>query len=605
MRSRRPIYTLLLALGLCLLDVPLRASAPTDGLVAYYPFNGNANDASGNQLHGTLTAVTPTDDIFGNTNSALFFDGVSSGVVCGNPAAFNFQSGFTLSAWIKLNGPQVNKYVLGKYDFPSSANSYGIGTSGNSQPYGFIQRDGPYQDVSAPTPSTMNDGKWHSIIFIYDAESIRIYRDGLLAGTTPVSPYPPFANSVPLTIGRIASGQAFSGSIDEVRIYNRPLNESELPLILPPPEITIVQQPQGFYAGVNAAVTLRIVATGTFSTEPLQYQWFKNGQPVSATATNSTLSVTSTTATEDFYKVQLRLDDLEQISDEVKVGFVQVGDAKLLAHYTFEADQSDVIFDATGNYHGNPENLEPVPGRVGKSAARFNGTNSWIQVPFPASPLDLAGTPYTIAFWLKAENKTTSQQLLWMGDLQDNFGGYSLSFTPTQFSSVHNHGIAGTAWNTTFRTTTNWQHIALVWNGFTRSLYTNGVLTASVSTTSAIVSERDDELYFGSRGGTNFFLRGSLDDIRIYSYALATDEIVQLNAAATTPLLSISRINADLVLQWPFIDGLIQFRVEFSPAVGPTADWQPAGGVPQRTGDTFSLTQTAPATTRFYRLRKL
>ncbi|MBU4445745.1 hypothetical protein KJ656_11790, partial [bacterium] len=45
------------------------------GIVAYYPFNGNANDESGNDNHGTVNSATLTTDRFGNENSAYYFDG--------------------------------------------------------------------------------------------------------------------------------------------------------------------------------------------------------------------------------------------------------------------------------------------------------------------------------------------------------------------------------------------------------------------------------------------------------------------------------------------------------------------------------------------------
>jgi len=48
------------------------------GLVAHYPFNGNANDESGNANHGTVNGATHTTDRFGNANKAYCFDGVSN-----------------------------------------------------------------------------------------------------------------------------------------------------------------------------------------------------------------------------------------------------------------------------------------------------------------------------------------------------------------------------------------------------------------------------------------------------------------------------------------------------------------------------------------------
>ena len=74
-----------------------------DGLVAYYPFNGNASDESGNGYDGTeFGGVAPTTDRFGNADSAYSFDGVDDFVTIPS-APFNFssQSALTVSAWVK------------------------------------------------------------------------------------------------------------------------------------------------------------------------------------------------------------------------------------------------------------------------------------------------------------------------------------------------------------------------------------------------------------------------------------------------------------------------------------------------------------------------
>ena len=51
---------------------------PTNGLVAWYPFNGNANDSSGNGNNGTVHNATLSADRFNNPNSAYSFNGSSS-----------------------------------------------------------------------------------------------------------------------------------------------------------------------------------------------------------------------------------------------------------------------------------------------------------------------------------------------------------------------------------------------------------------------------------------------------------------------------------------------------------------------------------------------
>src|SRR5688500_17354900 len=117
-------------------------SAQTPDLVAHYPLNGDALDASGNGLHGTITGAVAAADRFGNGNGALLFMNDTDRVDCGNPAAFNFAGPFSISAWVKVDGSRENPYIVSKYDFDfstfsSSPHSYGLGIAGVSVPYGF------------------------------------------------------------------------------------------------------------------------------------------------------------------------------------------------------------------------------------------------------------------------------------------------------------------------------------------------------------------------------------------------------------------------------------------------------------------------------------
>src|SRR6185503_16781133 len=56
------------------------AQIPLNGLAAYYPFNGNALDSSGNGHNGTVTGAAPAADRFGNSNHAYLFDGINDNV---------------------------------------------------------------------------------------------------------------------------------------------------------------------------------------------------------------------------------------------------------------------------------------------------------------------------------------------------------------------------------------------------------------------------------------------------------------------------------------------------------------------------------------------
>ena len=88
---------LIIVLGvLFLVTAGLRAGGQT----AYYPFNGNANDESGNGYHGTVTGATPIADRFGNLNSAYRLDGNDYIEVPGFPEATTYVD---FSAWVRLD----------------------------------------------------------------------------------------------------------------------------------------------------------------------------------------------------------------------------------------------------------------------------------------------------------------------------------------------------------------------------------------------------------------------------------------------------------------------------------------------------------------------
>jgi hypothetical protein len=92
-------FLLTLLVTLVLLIVTKLTSAQI--LVASYPFNGNPNDASGNNNNGTVFGASPTTDRFGNANGAYSFNGTSSNYIqVPHSTSLELGSGpFTLSAW--------------------------------------------------------------------------------------------------------------------------------------------------------------------------------------------------------------------------------------------------------------------------------------------------------------------------------------------------------------------------------------------------------------------------------------------------------------------------------------------------------------------------
>ena len=72
-----------------------------EGLVAYYPFNGNANDESGNGNHGYLNGVTLSSDRFGESGKAYGFDGENNFIEIGTGGVGANPHQLTQIAWIQ------------------------------------------------------------------------------------------------------------------------------------------------------------------------------------------------------------------------------------------------------------------------------------------------------------------------------------------------------------------------------------------------------------------------------------------------------------------------------------------------------------------------
>jgi len=206
-----------------------------DGLVAYYPFNGNANDESGNKNHGIVHGATLTEDRFGKKNSAYYFDGKASIVIHDN-ISIKPNSSFTLCAWVKIENNNVNNYlrILSKHgevtDLGGSHGSYQLLTGKPDERgkfYTTIKTDSKYYSTHPRSTITLNN--WHFVASTWDGTKIITYVDGINESED-------FANgkiqydSNPLYIGRDGyyNNAFFKGKIDDVRIYNRSLNYDEI-----------------------------------------------------------------------------------------------------------------------------------------------------------------------------------------------------------------------------------------------------------------------------------------------------------------------------------------------------------------------------------------
>jgi hypothetical protein len=205
-------------------------SAPKSGLIAYYPFNGNANDESGNGHDGTVNGATLTSDRFGSSNSAYQF-GDGKYIEVPHSSDLNItSSGFTISAWVRFSGTQEDFAGIVAKGPAGGADPGYIFTIRSSIHLGAAIGENGWSDLIGNR--SINDNGWHHVVVVQTpSRDTRLYVDGQLdaTGRVPSSATISLKNTRPMFIGTERNKSAFlRGAIDEVRLYNYPLSLSEI-----------------------------------------------------------------------------------------------------------------------------------------------------------------------------------------------------------------------------------------------------------------------------------------------------------------------------------------------------------------------------------------
>lgn len=289
---------------LCLLMLTTAAVAqiPTSGLVAYYPFNGNAYDESGYGNHGSRYDVTLVADRFGRPDKAFSFNGSTSVIDCGNSSSIQTTS-VTVNCWIYYTGPRPT------VNFPTILTKGQKGINGYAL---FLGMDligvepsqwGSWQAMYTRDPLFSNT--WIMVTFSYDnaTHTVTLYRDGVFEATMPYAMAPATTANLEIGHGYNTLGyngtQGFTGIIDDVRIYNRVLSSLEINALLQ--ETGLQSLPPVADAGMDlnyecsAMTGTAILLDGAGSYDPqnlaLSYSWSSGGSIIAGPSSSSSALV--------------------------------------------------------------------------------------------------------------------------------------------------------------------------------------------------------------------------------------------------------------------------------------------------------------------------
>jgi hypothetical protein len=253
---------------------------PTNGLVGWWPFNGNANDESGNGNNGTVNGATLTTDRFGNANKAFSFDGIDDYIQLNSLSLIGNQNR-SISFFSKLNNANLSSDI--------SAISYGGNSPNCSQAGGDIECgffnlnnnasvrvDGTC--TAAYSNNTIQDSQWHFVVFTFDNTQgidfnfFKIYIDGL---SVSIGAYNGSTILNTVSLSNLVFGKSnktsrfFDGNLDDIGIWNRALTQQEITnLFNGCSASTITSQPTN--QTVNPTTSAQFVVNATSGSS---FQW--------------------------------------------------------------------------------------------------------------------------------------------------------------------------------------------------------------------------------------------------------------------------------------------------------------------------------------------
>ncbi|MFC2125408.1 DUF4493 domain-containing protein [Bacteroidota bacterium] len=208
-----------------------------DGLLALYPFNGNANDESGNGNHGVIIeSVEFGNDRKGKENSAA---GFSPGYIeVPNNTQLSSISQLTIASWIYVEAPYYDYVpILCKLDYWTGEESFQyrlMWNTANSWLFlGFATSSTEWQDLYVTLSTTDQPlQEWFHVAGTYDGQMCRYYINGIEIGSITYSSAI-FSNDFNINIGRDPHGgvQYLAGYLDDLCIYNRALTPEEIAVL--------------------------------------------------------------------------------------------------------------------------------------------------------------------------------------------------------------------------------------------------------------------------------------------------------------------------------------------------------------------------------------
>lgn len=198
--------------------------------ISHWKMNDNAANTtvvdSVGSNNGTAQQNTSALHTTGKINGALTFNGTSDYVNCGNDSSLDITNAISISVWVKHSMLKIG-FILSKHTEAESGYEIHTNASGG---FRFLIHHGNPTFTALDTNTVINNNVWHHLVCTFDGTTMKAFIDSVedpntanYSGTIPIT-----SNSLQLGRRSPEGSYVFTGTIDDVRIYNYALNQSEI-----------------------------------------------------------------------------------------------------------------------------------------------------------------------------------------------------------------------------------------------------------------------------------------------------------------------------------------------------------------------------------------
>lgn len=507
------------------------------GLVGHWKMNEGSGskliDSSGNGNNATiLNSTSGVTWVQGKEGLALNLNGNSNrfATVPSN-SSLNITGALTISAWIRSPG-LASKQILSK----GGPDGYelGINTTGKFEFRINRESSGTTYRLQSITNYPIDGITWMHVAITFDGTNSIIYINGVRDNSATYSPTSIKPNSTELQIGARSSINRWLGDLDEIRLYNRALSQTDINTIvngsIPIPAIPVLSSPSNQAKEITITPSLTWGVSANAATYKVQVS--------TSSAFSSFVSNVSGVKTTSFKTPKLLNNvtyywRVAAVNEKGTSSWSQIRSFttnSLVAYWKMDEGSGSTLVDHSGNGNNaqksSSSNWTWTTGKNGLALLLNKSIVQYGRVPHN-STINIT-RQITISAWIRPADKL-GRQIISKGGTD----GYELLTS----SSGKVHFIFNRESNgTTYRLTSlknypsdgkTWLHVTATFDGRKSVIYFNGVQDNSATYSSTTIKTNTSEIQIGARKATNQW-SGALDEIRLYNRALTETEVSKL-----------------------------------------------------------------------------